>query len=182
MCEPMTIAAVAAGASAVGAGAQYMGQRQAANDMNAAFKENQRSQLAAYADDLEAINLNAMAADEDATQRRLQVSRDAQSARGSAVAAAAERGIGGFTLAAIERNFGFQEGEAIASINRNQELDGQRTRLSQRSAQNSRTAAIRSAPRSRGPSLLGLGASLASAAAGGFSDYKMMKAAENAQT
>lgn len=182
MCEPVTIAAISAGASAVGAGAQYMGQRQAAKDMNAAFKENQRSQLAAYADDLEAINLNAMAADEDATQRRLQVSRDAQSARGSAVAAAAERGIGGFTLAAIERSYGFQEGEAIASINRNQALDGQRTRLSQRSAQNSRTAAIRSAPRSRGPSLLGLGASLASAAAGGFSDYKMMKAAENAQT
>jgi hypothetical protein len=152
-----------------------MGQRQAAKDTNRAFKENQRSQLAAYTDDIEANNLNAMAADENATQRRVQATRDAQRARGSAAASAAERGIGGFTLAAIERSYGFQEGEAIAAINRNQELDGQRTRLSQRSAQNSRTAAIRSAPRSRGPSLLGLGASLASAAAGGYTDYKMMK-------
>lgn len=182
MCEPATIAAISAGASAVGSVIGYMGQRQAAKATNRAFEENQTAQLAAYTDDIEATNLNAMAADENATQRRLQVSRDAQAARGSAIASAAERGIGGFTLAAIERSYGFQEGEAIASINRNQELDGERTRLSLRSSRNSREAAIRSAPRSRGPSLLGLGASLASAAAGGYSDYKMMKAAENAQT
>ena len=177
MCEPMTIAAVAAGASAVGSVVGYMGQRQAAKDTNQAFRENNRAQLAAYTDDIEAINLNAMANDEAATQRRVQASRDGVAARGSAVAAAAERGIGGFSLRAIEQSFGFQEGEAIAAINRNQELDTSRTRMSGRAANNQRTAAIRSAPRSRGPSLIGLGANLAGAAAGGYSDYKMMKAA-----
>lgn len=173
----MTIAAVSTAASAVGSVVGYMGQRQAARDTNRAFEANNKAQLAAYTDDIEANNLNAMANDEAATQRRVEARRTGLAARGSAIASAAERGIGGFTLAAIERDFGFQEGEAIASINRNQELDDDRHRLSARASRNQRTAAIRSATRSRGPSVLALGANLAAAAAGGYSDYKMMKAA-----
>ena len=169
VCEPTTIALVSAGASALGSVAGYMGQQQAADAQDAAYDQNVKNSIVAMQGDIEANNLNAMSADEAATQRRFEAQQEGLAARGAARASAAERGIGGFTAAALEQDIAMQQGRNIAAINRNQELDAQRTRLSNRAATDTAQSRINSMQRGQRPSGLGLIAGLAGAAAGGFS-------------
>ena len=177
MCEPMTMIAIAsttlaATQSVVG----YMGASKQAAETNAAYSRNADRSLVAFRDDIEAANLSTMTAQEGDTQRRMAASSDGIAARGATRAASGERGIGGLTAAALQRDLGFQEGSNIAAINRNSELDRQRHRLSTRGARDATMSRINSAQRSAGPSLLSLGADLGAAAINGYTMHSNLRA------
>lgn len=168
--------------SAISSSVAYMGQQQAAADMNAAYGRNAAASIDAYQGDIEALNLDSMAAQENATQRRVQASREALAARGAARVQAGEAGVGGYSVAAIQRDLGFQEGEQIAAINRNADLDEQRRRLGGRNARDNAQSRINGAPRSRGPSLLALGAELGASAVNAYSMRSQLQAYERQGT
>jgi hypothetical protein len=155
----------------------HMGQVEQANQMNDAFAANQEASIDAYQGDIEAANLDSMAAQESATQQRIAASQEGLAARGAARASAGERGAGGLSAAALERDLGFQSGQHVANINRNAELDGQRHRLNTRGARNAAQSRINSRQQSKGPSLMALGVKLGSSAASGYSMRQSMNAA-----
>lgn len=179
MCEPTTIAIASATMAATQSVVSFMGQRQQAQQMNAAFEENAANSLTAYSNDIEANNLSDLASQEQATQRRMEQQGNLLAARGSARAAG---GAGGLSRDAIAQDLGFQAGTNISAIDRNQQLDAQRTRLSGRAARDTATSRINSAPRSNGPSLLALGADLGSAAVNGFTMNSQLQAQAAAGT
>lgn len=183
MCEPTTIAIASTAMAATQSVVSYMGAMEQANQMNDAYERNASASIDAFQDDIEASNMSSMAAQEEATQRRMQASADGLAARGAARAAAGARGItGGLTVAALERDLGFQEGRNIASINRNSQLSDQRYRMNTRGARNAAQSRINSAPRSNGPSLLALGADLGNAAVGGYTMRSNLRANAQAGT
>jgi len=162
------------GASAV---AGYMGERQQAAATDAAFKQNQINSLNAYSGDIEASNLDAMAGQENAANKRFNITKGGLAARSTASVGAGERGIGGLSRAALLADIGMQEGGEIANVNRNAELDQSRYRLSTEGARSGAQSRINSAPRGQKPSLLALGASLGSAALGGMQMTSSIKSA-----
>lgn len=169
MCEPATIMAVATAATkAAGAAASFMGAAKAASATNEAYEANAENAVRAYGDDIEASNLQSMAEADSAAQRGFQLASDAAAARSTSRVGAGERGVGGLTAAALQRDIGFQEGQGLAAINRNAFLNQQRGRLRLRGAANAAQSRINSAPRAAGPSLLGLGADLGAAALDGL--------------
>lgn len=177
MCEPMTIiAATSAALSATQSVVGFMGAAQQANQMNAAYEANADAAIVAMQDDIEASNLDLMAAQENATQRRLQTQAEGLAARGTSRTAAGERGVGGLSVAALQRDLGFQEGQNIAAINRNATLNQQRHRLQTRGATDAAQSRINSAPRSNGPSLLALGVNLAQAGLDGYTMRSNLRA------
>jgi hypothetical protein len=173
-------AGVIAGVSAASAGASalvgHMGATQQAKDQNAAYSANAYNAITAYQGDIEANNLNTMTAQEAATQRRFGAQQEGLAARGASRASSGERGMGGLSAAALQRDLGFQQGQNIAAINRNSELDQNRSRLTARGAQDGTQSRINSAQRSRGPNLLALGADLAGVAANGFTMRSNLRA------
>jgi hypothetical protein len=166
-----------AGTAGLGATLGYMGQRQEAAATEAAFRQNSKNALAAYAGDIESSNLEAMANQEAATGRRLDASATGLAARSAARVGAGERGIGGYSAAALMQDIGMAEGSDIANINRNDQLDNSRHRLSTKAAQDAAQSRINSAPRGKKPSLLALGASLSGAALSGVQMTSSIKAA-----
>jgi hypothetical protein len=188
MCPPM-LAAIPAITSSIGAFATahagamgiasgvmsggsailgYMGERQQYAATEANYKTNANNALTAYQGDIEANNLDLMSSQEAATGRRLDASAEGLAARSAARVGAGERGIGGYTAAALMQDIGFSEGQQVANINRNSQLDDSRYRLSAKGAKDSAQSRINSAPRGTKPSLLALGASLGSAALSGM--------------
>ena len=177
MCEPMTMIAVASTAiSATQSIVGHMGAAQQAAQTNAAYEQNANNAITAMQDDNEAASLDLMAAQENDTQRRMQTSAEGLAARGASRAAAGERGVGGLSVAALQRDLGFQEGSNIAAINRNASLNQQRHRLQVRGARDAAQSRINSAPRSNGPSLLALGADLGAAALNGYTMRSNLRA------
>lgn len=148
-----------------------MGGVQQANATNAAYEQNANNAIKAYGDDIEASNLQSMAEAESTAQRSFQVSSDAAAARSAARVGAGERGVGGLTAAALQRDLGFQEGQGLAAINRNATLNQQRARLRLRGAADAAQSRINSAPRDAGPSVIGLAADLGSAGLNGYNIY-----------
>ena len=170
------LAVVSTVMSATQAAVGHMAAAEAASQTNANYKANAESALDAYQGDIEASNLDAMAAQEASTQRRVQTSSAALAARGASRAAAGERGIGGLTAAALQRDLGFQEGQQIAAIDRNADLDTQRYRLNVSGSFGRAQSRINSAPRSNGPSLLALGANLGASAVNGYTMRSQLRA------
>lgn len=170
MCvDPITVAAAATTAlSATQSVVSYMGGVQEANAHNAYRAQNAANSIDAYSDDIEAINLEAMSRQEDSTIQRLMIADQGLAARASARVSAGERGLGGITAAALEQDVGFWEGTSIVNLDRNDELDAQRHRLSARGARNTALSRINSVRAARRPSLLALGASLGQSAVQGF--------------
>lgn len=166
-----------AGLSGASAIANHMGQRQEAKATDAAFAQNQIYSLKAYSGDIEAANLDAMAANESAANKRFDISKGGLQARSTAAVGAGERGIGGLSRAALLQDIGMQEGGEIANVDRNAQLDRSRYRLSTEGARSAAESRINSAPRGRKPSLLALGASLGSAALGGLQMTSSIKSA-----
>jgi hypothetical protein len=162
------------GASAI---AGYMGQRSQAKQTEAAYKTNADNALMAYQGDIEASNLDIMSSREAATGRRLDASAEGLAARSAARVGAGESGIGGYTAAALQQDAGFAEGQQVAAINRNDQLDNSRRRLAGKGAKDAAQSRINSAPRGEKPSLLALGASLGSAALSGMQMTSSIKAA-----
>lgn len=169
MCEPTTMIAIG---SAALAGTQsvvgYMGASADAAAQTAHAQRSRRESIAAYGDDIEALQLDQSAAQEDATSRRVAATGQGLAARSAARVSAGERGIGGFTAAAIQQDLGFAEGAQIAAIDRNAELDESRFRLGSRNAQRTATSRVNSVQNGRAPSMLALGASLGGAALSGY--------------
>lgn len=180
MCEPTTIAIAATAMAATQQVVGFMGQKQQAKAQDATYESNKANALSAYRDDIEAANLNTMAANENATDQRVDQARAGLAARSSARVSAGERGIGGLTAAALERDLGFQQGSNIAAINRNQQLDQQRYRLSTRGAANAAESRINSVQRGRKPSVIGLAAGLGQAALNGYTMQQDLTAAKAA--
>lgn len=180
MCEPMTIAAATAAMAATQQVVGFMGKTQQAKTQTAMYERNKTNALAAYRDDIEAANLSTMAANEDSTAQRVDQSKAGVAARSSARVSAGERGIGGLTASAIERDLGFQEGSNIAAINRNQQLDQQRHRLNVSGATNAAESRINSMQKGRKPSVIGLVAGLGQSALQGFSMHQDLTAAKAA--
>jgi hypothetical protein len=186
MCEPATLIAMGtaaasfasanAGAIALGsvalsggsAIASYMGQKQAATAQERTFEQNKMNALTAMGNDIEANNLTASAADENATGRRMAASGDGLFARSAARTSAGERGIGGLTAAALEADIGFSEGQQVAAINRNSELDSRRHALRGRGVTDSAQSRIQATAHGKQPSLLALGAKLGATAFNGL--------------
>lgn len=182
MCGPPAVAGAQFGASALGSISSFMGQRQAARATNAAFLQNQTASINAYQQDIEALNLDFMANSEAATQRRTAAVREGASVNSSAQAMASERGLGGISRAAIEQTLALQTGEQVAAIDRNAELDAQRFRLSGAGARDRAEGRINSAPRSRGPSALALGAQLVGAGVSAYTMRGRLQAMQNQGT
>lgn len=159
----------------------YMGQAKAARAQNQRFRQNHKSAINAYQDDIEAMNLNAIASNEDAAQRRMETRLEAMAARSSARVGAGERGLGGYSAMALEQDVFAQEGRAVSAIDRNLQLDEQRFRLQGRGAANTAESRINSMRRAAGPSTLGLIANLGSAAVQGFSMQSNLSANQAAR-
>lgn len=169
MCEPATIiAATSATLAATQSVVSYMGASADAKAQDAYQEQNRLNSLVAYSDDIEANNLDTMARQEDSTVQRMELADQGLASRAAARVATGERGLGGFTAAAIEQDLGFQEGSAIANINRNDELNVQRHRLAGRNANSTAQSRINSVRGGRQPSLLGLAASLGQAGLNGY--------------
>lgn len=169
MCEPATVIAVtSATLAATQSVVSYMGASADAAAQDARYEQNRQNAMAAFSDDIEANNADTMARQEDQTNQRLDTSGQALASRASARVAMGERGLGGFTAAAIEQDLGFQEGSSIANINRNAALDINRNRMAGRAAAGTMQSRINSVQRGKKPSLLALGASLGQAAVGGY--------------
>lgn len=176
MCEPATIALISTGISVATASIGYMGQEAAASAQTARYEQNAGNALVAFTGDIEANNLNAMANQEAAGQRKLQASSEGLYNRSLARVSAGERGIGGLTAAALEADLGFQEGSQVSAVNRNAELDQQRYRLSAAGAHNSAVGRINSMAPGQKPSLLALGAQFGQAALNGYTMYNDLSA------
>lgn len=177
MCVgPAAIAAASAALSATQSVVSYMGGVQDARAHNAFVAQNQENALAAYGDDLEAINLDAMARQENLTVERLRYADAGLAARATARVSAGERGLGGATAQALEQDVGFWEGSSISNIDRNGELDMLRHSLSARAARNTAESRINSMQTARPPSMLALGASLGQSALSGFHMHSTLSA------
>ena len=146
----------------------YMGASADAKAQDAYREQNRLNSLVAYRDDIEANNLDTMARQEDSTVQRMELADQGLASRATARVAMGERGLGGVTAAALEQDIGFQEGSAIANINRNDELDVQRHRLAGRNSNSTAQSRINSVRGGRRPSLLALGASLGQSAVSGY--------------
>lgn len=166
MCEPVSIAMAAT--QMVQATVGYMGQKAQADAQTAMYEQNRSNALTAYADDIEASNLNAMANSEAATQRRMEAKDEALFNASAARVSAGERGVGGYSAAALERDLMGQAGRQVAAINRNAELDDQRYRTQTRGARNAATSRINSMSPGTQPSLIAFGAQLGQAALNGY--------------
>jgi hypothetical protein len=153
-----------------------MGQRRQAEDANRRYLENYRNSILAYQDDVEASNLDQEAAQENSALNTFQARREGLIARAASRTDGADRGVGGLSQGAIEQALGFQEGTNVAFINRNAELDAQRGRLAGKANANSALGRINGVGTARGPSALGLAASLAGAAVQSYGMYSGMKA------
>jgi hypothetical protein len=172
------LAVVATVMSATQGIVSYMGAAADAASQTQYYEQNRLNSLQAYSDDIEANNLDLMAKQEDSTVQRLEMADQGLAARATAKVAAGERGLGGVTAAALEQDIGFQEGSAIANINRNDELDIQRHRLQSRNAKNTATSRINGVRPGKSPSLLALGASIGQSAVSGFQMRSALKAQE----
>lgn len=179
MCGP---AEAQAGMQAAGAIVEFGSQRAEARRVNAAFMQNQEASIGAYQDDIEANNLNTTASSEASTQRRVAAQREGLEARGQATASAAERGLAGSTTNAIRQAISLREGEQLSAIDRNQDLDEQRARMTGRGARKQAEARINQATRSKGPSLAGLAVNLGNAAVGGYTMNSQLAANRNQGT
>lgn len=171
------IGLASAGLSGATAIAGHMGATQQAKATEAAYKTNADNALVAYQGDIESSNLDIMSSREASTGRRLDASAEGLAARSAARVGAGERGIGGYTAAALQQDAGFAEGQQVAAINRNDQLDNSRHRLAGKGAKDASQSRINSAKRGQKPSLLALGASLGSSALSGMQMTSSIKAA-----
>lgn len=157
-----------------------MGQTQQANAMNAAYTENAANSIVAFQNDVEAVQLDRMAGQEDSALAKMQAQREGIVARAAAKADYGSRGIGGLSADAIHRALGFQTGERVAYADRNDQLDDERARLGLRNARDTARSRINSAPTAAKPNLLALGASLVGSAVNSYGMYSGLKADERA--
>lgn len=157
-----------------------MGQRQQGTAQDKLKAANTREALGAYSGDIEALNLEASVAQEDAAGQRFAQTKEGQLARSEAGTKATARNIGGLSARAIEQALGFQTGENISAINRNAELDSVRHRMGKEGARATATSRIRSQQPGQRASPLSLAVGLGSAAVSGFAMKQNMAAAEAA--
>lgn len=180
MCEPTTIAIATAAMAATQQVVGFMGQTQQATAQTEMYNQNKANALVAYRDDIDAANMTAIASNEDASAQRVDQAKAGLAARSRARVSAGERGIGGLTAAAIERDLGFQQGSNIAAINRNQDFDQQRYRSNVAGATNAATSRINSVQKGQKPSVIGLVAGLGQSALSGFTMQQDLTAAKAA--
>jgi len=169
------IAVAAAVTKATSAVVSHMGQAQLAAAQTAQHNQNKINSLQAFRDDIEAINLDTMARQENTTMERVDAARQGLAARASSRVSAGERGLGGVTAAALLQDIGFEEGSTVATLNRNAELDMERNRTATRGARNTMISRMQSTRPGRKPSLLALGAQLGQAAVSGYRMYQDTK-------
>lgn len=156
----------------------FMGESQAASDQNAYHNANANNSIIAFQNDIEANNLDHMAAQEDTAQAELMARREGFIASSAALAEAGSRGVGGLSSAAIRHALGFQAGENVSYIQRNAELNEERARLGMRAAQDTAKSRINSAPKARAPSPISLGLKMAGGVVSAYGMYSGMKADE----
>jgi len=180
MCDPVSIGVATTTLAATQSIMTYKRKRQQAKAQDKLRAANTTEALSAYSGDIEALNLEASVAQEDAAAQRFEQTKEGQLARSGAGTKATARNIGGLSARAIEQALGFQTGENISAINRNAELDSTRHRLQKEGARSTATSRIRSVQPGQKPSPLALVVDLGNAAVKGFSMKQDMTAAQAA--
>ena len=168
------IGVLQAGTGVLGSVLDYMGQRQESAMQDALYEQNRINAIRAYQDDIVSLNTDTMIAQEQATDRRLDLNSQALAEGAAARVSTGEAGFEGFSAAAIQRDILMAKGTGIAAIDRNERLDAVRYQSATRAAGETATGRIQSVQRGRKPSLLALGLGVATAGISGMSTAKSL--------
>ena len=166
-----------AGTGALGSIMNYMGASSEAKAQDALYEQNRQNALGAYRDDLVSLNTDAMIAQEQATDKRMELTGQALAEGASARVTTGESGFEGFSAAAIQRDILMARGTGIAAIDRNEKLDGVRYQAAAKAAGETAKGRIQSVQKGRKPSLLSLGLDVATAGISGMMTTKSLTAA-----
>lgn len=164
MCNPAQ--AASAGQSVVGIASDvlgFAGQRRA-------YKQNARSALAGYSDDIEALNARQDQVNRAASNDILNNEIAALEAKGQARASA--NGLADVSLGEVLQGVGAAKGRANTNIKYNRDTAAQQTQRDIRGAQAAANNRIASVAR---PSLTALGFKLAGDVIGGQTTYEQLK-------
>jgi hypothetical protein len=166
-----------AGTGALGSIMDYMGASQEAKAQDALYEQNRQNALGAYRDDIVSLNTDAMIAQEQASDKRMELTGQALAEGASARVSTGEAGFEGFSAAAIQRDILMAKGTGIAAIDRNERLDSVRYQAAAKAAGETAKGRIQSVQKGRKPSLLSLGLGVATAGISGMMTTKSLTAA-----
>lgn len=155
----------------------FMGAGQEAKAQDALYEQNRQNALGAYRDDLQSLNADAMISQEQATDKRMELTGQALAEGASARVTTGENGFEGFSAAALQRDILMAKGTGIAAIDRNEKLDTVRYQAAAKAAGETTKGRIQSVQKGKKPSLLSLGLGVASAGISGMSTTASLKAA-----
>lgn len=155
----------------------FMGASQEAKAQDAIYEQNRQNALGAYRDDLQSLNADTMIAQEQATDKRMELTGQALAEGSSARVTTGENGFEGFSAAALQRDILMAKGTGIAAIDRNEKLDTVRYQAAAKAAGETTKGRIQSVQKGRKPSLMSLGLGVASAGLAGMSTTASLKAA-----
>lgn len=166
-----------AGVGALSSVMDFMGASQEAKAQDALYEQNRQNALGAYRDDLQSLNTDAMIAQEQATDKRMELTGQALAEGASARVSTGESGFEGFSAAALQRDILMAKGTGIAAIDRNERLDSVRYQAAAKAAGETAKGRIQSVQKGKKPSLMSLGLGLANAGISGMSTTANLKAA-----
>ncbi len=155
----------------------FMGAGQEAKAQDALYEQNRQNALGAYRDDLQSLNADAMISQEQATDKRMELTGQALAEGASARVTTGESGFEGFSAAALQRDILMAKGTGIAAIDRNEKLDTVRYQSAAKAAGETAKGRIQSVQKGKKPSLLSLGLGVATAGISGMSTTASLKAA-----
>lgn len=181
MCEPATIAMATFALSAAGTGASFYAQSEAAEAQskfdNQRATETANAANAAYGQNSIQESIRISQESEATGQRLFDERRAARREAARARVSAAESGVSGISVDALQGQLQFQEAGAAQTLNRNFQntlTDSGFRRESFRADAVNRIASSRPAPTS-GPSALAAGLQIGGGALGAYTTYRSEK-------
>jgi hypothetical protein len=133
MCEPVTMATIAIGASAGGAATNIIGQN-TTRQMNKGYEnqkknaqddliiENRKRATHDYLREVRLEQLEQSQEESSVSEQSNDIARQAEGATGQAVASAAERGVSGNNLETIISDYDFQQNKEVGLLRLNQAM------------------------------------------------------------
>lgn len=170
MCDPMSIAsATLTGVSQI---ASYRADVTQTKQQNAYNEQSRIAAGEATAQGYVQTQQRLLQEGEANAANKFQVAQDTRAAQATALMAAGEGGVGGFSVTNLINQFAAQQGAYNSSIDRQQQWSADQAALNMRGVEAQGQDRINSAPAVARPSFLGAALRIGGAGLSSYTDYK----------
>lgn len=176
MCDPIAIASTAiTGVSQIAA---HKADVSATRQQNTYNTQARIAAAEATAQQYVQIGLRTRQEIESAAEEKFQVTQETRAAQATALMAAGEGGVSGFSVANLIQEFAGQQGRYNASVDKQLSWNAQQAEMNMRGVEAQGQDRANSAPALSKPSFLSAGLRIAGAGLGAYTDYNQRKYAE----